>query len=849
MKKIWILLMGLLAVLHLEAKENKDTNVAYQDGNVRFTVIDEGVIRLEWHADAQFVDAASFLAVNRTYDKADYRLSESKNWVEITTDKMVLKYKKNSGRFSASNLSIRSKNLTPAFQWKPGDVNQGNLKGTYRTLDGYNGEIFVGNGNDNGDHRPMPIEDGLLSTDGWTLLDDSKGFLFDNSDWAWVDQRKGSDQDQDWYFMAYGHDYKGALKDFTVFAGKVPLPPRYAFGYWWSRYWSYSDDELRDLVNKFETYKIPLDVLVVDMDWHYVNPGRGGWTGYTWNRSLFPDPAKFLHDVKSKGLQVTLNLHPAGGIEPYEEKYPEMAKWMGMNPDEKKRIDYCGSDKRFMSGWLNTILHPMEKEGVDFWWLDWQQDMFDARIKNLNNTWWLNYVFFSDMERSRDTRPLLYHRWGGLGNHRYQIGFSGDSYSTWESLAFQPYFNATASNVLYGYWSHDLGGHQFAKGATQLDRELFVRWMQFGAFSAIMRTHSMKSAAMNKEPWAFSQEYFDVLRQTILMRYKVAPYVYTMARKTYDDGISLCRPMYYDYPDAQEAYSFKGQYMFGDDMLVAPVTSPMKEGYATVKVWLPEGTDWYEWATGTLLKGGQVVERAFALDEYPVYVKAGAILPFYGTVKNLRYNDEAVRLTVFPGGNGSFSFYEDNGNDQLYKDQYARTQLSSEWKENKLTIHVGQRKGSYKDMPEKRTYCVDVVGSVPADKVLVNGKPVEAEYDGTSLTLTVDLPACDCTSDYTVEVFYKAGQPEVNNGLYGQFKRMKKSFVDMRYRNASIDYIQELGDMETTGRAVTYHTDSFADKIRQYQANYANLPELLKKQGLSDNDAQWFLQSVRWEKK
>lgn len=143
-------------------------------------------------------------------------MSESKNWVEITTDKMVLKYKKNSGRFSASNLSIRSKNLTPAFQWKPGDVNQGNLKGTYRTLDGYNGEIFVGNGNDNGDHRPMPIEDGLLSTDGWTLLDDSKGFLFDNSDWAWVDQRKGSDQDQDWYFMAYGHDYKGALKDFTV---------------------------------------------------------------------------------------------------------------------------------------------------------------------------------------------------------------------------------------------------------------------------------------------------------------------------------------------------------------------------------------------------------------------------------------------------------------------------------------------------------------------------------------------------------------------------------------------------------------------------------------------------------
>lgn len=95
---------------------------------------------------------------------------------------------------------------------------------------------------------------------------------------------------------------------------------------------------------------------------------------------------------------------------------------MGMDPSSKQRIDYCGSDKRFMSGWLNTILRPMEKEGVDFWWLDWQQDMFDRHIKTLNNTWWLNYVLFSDMERNRTTRPLLYHRWGGLGNHRYQIG-------------------------------------------------------------------------------------------------------------------------------------------------------------------------------------------------------------------------------------------------------------------------------------------------------------------------------------------------------------------------------------------------------------------------------------------
>lgn len=138
--------------------------------------------------------------------------------------------------------------------------------------------------------------------------------------------------------MAYGHDYKAALKDYTAFAGKVPLPPRYAFGYWWSRYWSYSDKEMRQLVDNFHTYNIPLDVLVVDMDWHYTEPGFGGWTGWTWNRRLFPDPAKFLGYLKDNDLKITLNLHPADGVAPYEEKYPEMAQWMGIDTAKHEPI-------------------------------------------------------------------------------------------------------------------------------------------------------------------------------------------------------------------------------------------------------------------------------------------------------------------------------------------------------------------------------------------------------------------------------------------------------------------------------------------------------------------------------
>ena len=206
-------------------------------------------------------------------------------------------------------------------------------------------------------------------------------------------------------------------------------------------------------------YDIPLDVLVIDMDWHYTEPGKGGWSGWTWNKRLFPDPGRLLADLKKEGVKLTLNLHPADGFAFYEEPYRAIAADIGMNPEGKDTIPWVTSDKKLMKAVFKNALHPMEKEGVDFWWLDWQQFPYDKKVDSLNNVWWINYVFFTEMERNRTTRPMLYHRWGGLGNHRYQIGFSGDAVISWKSLDFQPYFNSTASNVLYGYWSHDLGGH------------------------------------------------------------------------------------------------------------------------------------------------------------------------------------------------------------------------------------------------------------------------------------------------------------------------------------------------------------------------------------------------------
>ncbi len=828
-------------IITFSAAAQQDENIAYQDESVRFTVITDGVIRLEWQKDGKFTDSPSLVASEREYPGAEYKVSKAGRNVKITTSKMILTYKKGSGKFTDKNLEIKA--LDGFFTWKPGMKQKANLKGTFRTLDGLDGDLQTQEWvSDMKKGETRQFEDGILAKDGWTLIDESESYLFDDSEWAWVKERES--KGQDWYFMAYGNDYKAALKDFTAFAGKMPLPPRFAFGYWWSRYWAYSDKELRNLVDKFHTFDIPLDVLVVDMDWHYTDPGRGGWTGWTWNKSIFPNPEKFMDYLHENDLKVTLNLHPADGFDSYEWCYLALAESLRKDPAGKDRIEWTNSDKEFMSNMFEQVMHPMQKEGVDFWWLDWQQHVYDLKMPKLHNTWWINYCYFSDMERNGDKRPLLYHRWGGLGNHRYQIGFSGDATITWKSLDFQPYFTATASNVLYGYWSHDIGGHlDLGKG---IDPEMYTRWLQYGAFSPIMRTHSSKSGSLNKEPWVFPEEYAEVIRNTVRLRYEMVPYIYTMARKGYDEGLSLCRPLYYDYPENQEAYDFRSEYMFGDDIIIAPVTNPGINGFAEVKVWLPEG-EWYEYNTGTLLQGGKIISRHFAIDEYGIYVMAGAVLPFYDkTVNNLNGNDEDIIVTVFPKGDGCFKMYEDGGNTKNYADSYATTGICSKWDGNVQTITIAPREGSYEGMPEEREFKVKVVASAAPATVAVNGEAADYEYDGKDFSFIIKIGEDDCAAEKKVVITYADADTAIADGAVGASRRIAKTIESLKFRTGA-DPVDALAELGSINEAVIYSPEKAKELADKFMENYRKLPEILKTQPrINEADIEWFLQNCGW---
>ena len=724
-----------------------DASAMVVDGQARFTVLTPRLIRMEWSADGNFEDRPTFVVLNRQLPVPFFKKTSDDNNLVIDTTALQLRYRKGSGKFTPDNLSITFKLDGAEQSWKPGAAPTGNLYGTTRTLDGV--------------REGTQLEQGLVSRDGWAIIDDSKTPVFDSDDfrldsadsvWPWVVERTPGER-QDWYFLGYGHDYKQALGDYTRISGKIPLPPRFAFGTWWSRYWDYTDAELRDLVAQFHAHNVPLDVLVIDMGWH-LNPDaikeRGfdtsktffkdqsnhdtGWSGYTWNPKYFPDPDAFLAWVHQQGLKATLNLHPASGAQPWEKAYPDMAKAMGIDPATQKYVPFDITNKKFAINYMNFLHHPIEQQGIDFWWIDWQQEMYTA-LPNVNPTFWLNYVHFTDQQRE-GKRPLIFHRWGGLGNQRYVIGFSGDTISVWDSLAFQPYFTATAANVGYSYWSHDIGGH--TPGAV--DGELYSRWIQFGTFSPILRTHTTKNRDAERRIWAYPEPYATIMRNCFLLRYAMQPYLYTESRKTYDTGVAFLRPLYYDYPDAKEAYDQKGEYTFGDSMIVAPIVAPADPTthLSTKSVWLPKG-EWVEWFTGKHLTGPGSFDRTFTADQIPVYVKAGTILP---QQPPMSYTGEKpvdpLILEVFPFARNqhasSYSVYEDSSKGENYiHGEFAWTQVEVKHPFPKqFDVNITAAQGSYPSMNSNRAYEVRIWSASTATEVKVEGKKLSAATDPNS---------------------------------------------------------------------------------------------------------------------
>lgn len=709
------------------------TRPAALEGNMitgeryRITILTEGLIRLEYDKDGIFEDNATQMVFFRDFPKTEYRVIHTEDGIEVHTSRIHLIY--NEKEFSHFGLSIQVKGNVSAYHsiWHYGEEIH-DLKGTARTLDLKDGET--------------ELEHGVVSRLGYSVIDDSHSQILLPDGWI-APRRKGI---HDLYFFGYGHDYKTALQDFCRLCGSTPLLPRYALGNWWSRYYKYTENSYMELMDRFEEKNIPFTVAVIDMDWHLVDidPKYGsGWTGYTWNKELFPDPPRFLRELHERGMRTTLNVHPADGVRGYEEMYPDMARTMNVDMENEDPVIFDPASPKFLENYFKYLHHPREKEGIDFWWIDWQQGS-NCKVEGLDPLWILNHFHSLDIKRN-GKRPMILSRYAGPGSHRYPLGFSGDTIMTWKSLDFQPYFTTTASNIGYGWWSHDIGGHMLG----YKDDEMAARWTQYGIYSPIMRLHSSSSEFNGKEPWRFKKETELAMEEALRERHRMMPYLYTMNYRSYKESIPIVEPIYYEYPEAEEAYEEKNQYFFGDQLIVAAVTTPRipRLNVAKTTVWLPEGI-WYDIYTGTRYNGGRKLAMYRTLESIPVLAKAGGILVTTEEIcaSDAVKNPDSMNIDVFPGASGSFLLYEDDNETNTYEQGVCATTEMRYLEEENAAFTICPAYGTTDLIPKKRSWQIrlwscrkEIQDSV---RILIDGNEIKPScfYDEQQQRLYIQIP-------------------------------------------------------------------------------------------------------------
>lgn len=691
----------------------------------RFTVLTSNLLRLEYSEKGVFEDRPSQVVLNRYFDTPEFQVIDEDACLEISTKDFHLVY--NKKEFSPENLYIDAKNRCSHYagRWKYGATTFGNpprhnnLMGTTRTLDKIDGEY--------------PLDFGLQDTGGRSFFDDSKTLLLDEN--GWVGERIGGNSDV--YFFCYHHNYTEAIRDFYRLTGAPPMMPRYAFGNWWSRYWKYTEKSYSELLEKFKQLGMPFTVAMLDMDWHIteVDSKYGmGWTGYTWNKDFFPDPKRFFDYLHKNGLHSGLNLHPADGVQAYEDAYADMAEEMGVDKEKEVPVNFDIASPEFIKAYFKHLIHKNEDIGADFFWIDWQSGT-ESGIKGLDPLWALNHFHYLDSCKS-NKRGMILSRYAGLGSHRYPFGFSGDTVASWKSLHFQPYFTANSTNVGYTCWSHDIGGF---KGGVR-EKELFIRWIQLGVFSPVLRMHSNNDPFTSKEPWVYGKEAEEISARYLRLRHRLIPYIYTESYCQNTTLTPMITPLYYRYPEEANALEFRNQYFFGRELLVCPITSPtvFDSGMATVKAWIPEGV-WIDFFSGRVYHGNRVVNLNRKIEDEPIFAQSGAIIPLSKDAwgDNSVENPKEMDVYVFAGASGDYSMYEDSGDGYAYREgEYAFTDFSFCWGE-RASFNISVR-GDFSIIPEKRSFTIHFRGF--ENGVVARGEKILSQsYDANTNTLSVVL--------------------------------------------------------------------------------------------------------------
>ena len=654
----------------------------------RITILTERLVRLEYNESGYFENSPTELVWYRNLPKPVFSSSDKNGILKISTKYFELSYKKDKpfdgGKFTpTANLKISLLNTQKVWYYNhPEAKNLGTIPHSVKN------KKFV---------------KGLFSLDGFASIDDSKSLIMQSNGSFKPRENEGIDI----YVFLYGRDFYFCLNDYFAITGNPPLLPRYALGNWWCKSDSYGELDLSRIINKFERKNIPISIFMLD-NWKKNNTHEFS--------EIYKEPRGISSILHNKKIRMGLVLD--NPVEFYQDT-SDYEKLKSYIPNVEGKIPFDLFDAKSIDAYLKLLIHPLNQIGVDLYFLN----------ENEKRNFLLKHYLFYDYRVEKNKRNLISGYNSMIASHRYPVLYSGKTKVDWSTLKTIVKYNILASNIGVSFLSHDLGGT--SDGVE--DSELFIRFVQLGVFSPITRLGSNSGKYYKREPWRWDFATCSITTEFLNLRYKLIPYIYTECYKYHKYGKPLIEPLYNRYPVLYDDDLYCNEYFFGNNILVSPILNKKDSLMNRVihKMYIPEGV-WYDMFNGKKYTGGRRYVSFYKENEYPVFVKAGTILPMSLNHSNDTSAPKKLEILIYPGYSNTYSVYEDDGISNNYKNgDFIITNIEYVYRKDQYKVTIMPVSGKMGIIPETRDYKILFKNTKIPSSVecyIGNGKIVNKAY-------------------------------------------------------------------------------------------------------------------------
>ena len=670
---------------------NKDKIISDKESYIigkkyRFTVLSPRLIRLEYNPEGVFEDRSTSVVINRAFPKIQYSITESDTLIQIDTGVFTLTYVKDSEiKSGALGSNIKAVINGTKVEWQMNNLEARNMRSINYSIDSMKDKII--------------LDKGLYSLDGFCLLDDSNSLVLDEND-IFIERNKNI---KDYYLFIYDKDFEGCLTDYFTLTGYPNMIPRYD---------NYKEQDIANLVSKFSSENIPISVFMLGDHWHDKE------NGYIPNIDL----RGISNYLNNQGIKLGVTINPKFEIKKGSNEYNVISSYINVN-----KLSFIPLSNDKIGLYLNLFINNLEGSGVGVFSIDYNNPLDKV------NLWKLNHYHYGRNE-VRNQRGLILSRNPGIASHRYPIMWSGKTKVNWTTLNLLPRYNLQGYNIGVSFIAHPIGGYS---GGIEED-ELYLRYIEFACFSPIFLIASEGGKYYKREPWKWNTIIKNHIIFYMNLRYRLIPYLYSESYNYHKTGHGIIKPFYYDYPKVIDEPMYNNQYFLGRNFFVAPITSKKNQVINRVmkKVFVPDGI-WFDFLQGKKFNGNKTYSNFYRDEDYPVFVKAGSIIPMNNNIKE--DIPTTLELNIYPLDNGEYDLYEDDGISKNYqKGLYMITNFSYTYEEDNYTFNIKRKDG--KNLLNMRNYILRFKNTRNISQVNISDKMVKYNcyYDKDDFVIQIN---------------------------------------------------------------------------------------------------------------